>query len=795
MELLYILYMSAYWINFDLRYQEISPDILVPAEDKFKRWWNIMHINDVQYTDLIMMEHILTTNLLGFIRSIWFGIPTPIDKSAYDYNQFPVSPFRVVLLDMIATWLNGRYGPNDVANTMFSLRNIDERVFKELSMQMTRTSSDSLRLISYCRYHPLPYREKIPVDVARSLESKTLVEYMKICLPYQKALINIPGVEITSITNEYLDVLSKMYSMFQLGNYHDHDVVANTMYFWRRSDYPFYQHIKNMSLGLDPSVLFSLSLRPHVKLDRDLILGRIDNSNYMPVMASRDLEILLTTHDLPTFVGSIIKYDPMTYGSIPIPPADNSGDYERTLLDIYQAWKQSKYGRNSVTNTMLHLQTVSPQIYEELFYQDQIPRQVYFEDRSRTPYSDPDLPDQPQSRENRRIRLGSTCYLESPDPLARQIEEICQLFHSKELAQDFRNTLKSGRLRTANITLSRICPRDREIGELWMDQIRSNPIGIENIYTFSFGGERGIDLGGPSREVLGKIGPIITREYFKRTTVDTMVFRRQLSDGQIYILCNLIRTSVLMEAPLDIPIPYSFLAIIFEEILLHVAPKMKHVPLLPLKLTMLKLENPEVFKSLLTVLMMPGEQLEALYLSTSVTDLFHPRTEISLIDDEYVTVQNREIWVNLAVNHYLCWHRSWRIAKSFATDLKMSSPFGLSNLVRPKHQVDVQHLIDLIKITYNDVETTLVESQLLTWLQEIIITLKPEQVTDLLVFWTGSPYLLNDYKLRWMRGSPENFPQSHTCFNILDLPRYPSKDVLKSKLLLSISEGKTYQLA
>ena len=125
----------------------------------------------------------------------------------------------------------------------------------------------------------------------------------------------------------------------------------------------------------------------------------------------------------------------------------------------------------------------------------------------------------------------------------------------------------------------------------------------------------------------------------------------------------------------------------------------------------------------------------------------------------------------------------------------MSSPFGLSNLVRPKHQVDVQHLIDLIKITYNDVETTLVESQLLTWLQEIIITLKPEQVTDLLVFWTGSPYLLNDYKLRWMRGSPENFPQSHTSFNILDLPRYPSKDVLKSKLLLSISEGKTYQLA
>ncbi len=39
-----------------------------------------------------------------------------------------------------------------------------------------------------------------------------------------------------------------------------------------------------------------------------------------------------------------------------------------------------------------------------------------------------------------------------------------------------------------------------------------------------------------------------------------------------------------------------------------------------------------------------------------------------------------------------------------------------------------------------------------------------------------------------MIGSPDSLPRSHTCFNRLDLPPYPSKEVLADKLATAIEE-------
>ncbi len=36
----------------------------------------------------------------------------------------------------------------------------------------------------------------------------------------------------------------------------------------------------------------------------------------------------------------------------------------------------------------------------------------------------------------------------------------------------------------------------------------------------------------------------------------------------------------------------------------------------------------------------------------------------------------------------------------------------------------------------------------------------------------------------------DKLPTSHTCINQLDLPEYPSKEILKKKLILAIKEGK-----
>ena len=35
----------------------------------------------------------------------------------------------------------------------------------------------------------------------------------------------------------------------------------------------------------------------------------------------------------------------------------------------------------------------------------------------------------------------------------------------------------------------------------------------------------------------------------------------------------------------------------------------------------------------------------------------------------------------------------------------------------------------------------------------------------------------------------DKLPSAHTCFNQLDLPEYPSEEVMKEKLLVSIKEG------
>lgn len=47
-----------------------------------------------------------------------------------------------------------------------------------------------------------------------------------------------------------------------------------------------------------------------------------------------------------------------------------------------------------------------------------------------------------------------------------------------------------------------------------------------------------------------------------------------------------------------------------------------------------------------------------------------------------------------------------------------------------------------------------------------------------------------NFPLKIERGiSPESLPVAHTCFNQIDLPEYPSKEILKDKLSVAISEG------
>ena len=70
-------------------------------------------------------------------------------------------------------------------------------------------------------------------------------------------------------------------------------------------------------------------------------------------------------------------------------------------------------------------------------------------------------------------------------------------------------------------------------------------------------------------------------------------------------------------------------------------------------------------------------------------------------------------------------------------------------------------------------------------------------ISKLLFFWTGSSGIPNDlstYKLKIQNvvGDANNLPSAHTCFNQLDVPNYPNKEVFKQKLIQAVDETAGY---
>ena len=54
---------------------------------------------------------------------------------------------------------------------------------------------------------------------------------------------------------------------------------------------------------------------------------------------------------------------------------------------------------------------------------------------------------------------------------------------------------------------------------------------------------------------------------------------------------------------------------------------------------------------------------------------------------------------------------------------------------------------------------------------------------------TGSPLKIS------FGGDKSRIPQSHTCFNTIDLPQYESEEELNEKLILAIEECNTFEMS
>lgn len=94
------------------------------------------------------------------------------------------------------------------------------------------------------------------------------------------------------------------------------------------------------------------------------------------------------------------------------------------------------------------------------------------------------------------------------------------------------------------------------------------------------------------------------------------------------------------------------------------------------------------------------------------------------------------------------------------------------------------------------------QSPQIQWFWEIVEAFDTTQKGNLLQFVTGSSKVpVEGYATLQGMNGPEKFqitrvvtndvmrlPQGHTCFNQLDLPEYPSKEVLRERLLWAITE-------
>jgi ubiquitin-protein ligase E3 A len=92
-----------------------------------------------------------------------------------------------------------------------------------------------------------------------------------------------------------------------------------------------------------------------------------------------------------------------------------------------------------------------------------------------------------------------------------------------------------------------------------------------------------------------------------------------------------------------------------------------------------------------------------------------------------------------------------------------------------------------------------VDSLTVNWFWEVFDDLTDDQKRLLLRFTTGSDRTpvsgLSDVRLTLQRmGDPEKLPVAHTCFNILSLPDYPSKSVLKRNLVIAIENAEGFGL-
>ncbi|KAH8259636.1 hypothetical protein KR026_008191 [Drosophila bipectinata] len=168
-----------------------------------------------------------------------------------------------------------------------------------------------------------------------------------------------------------------------------------------------------------------------------------------------------------------------------------------------------------------------------------------------------------------------------------------------------------------------------------------------------------------------------------------------------------------------------------------------------------------------------------------------------------VTLENREEFVNLYVDfvlnksvemHYNAFHKGFMKVCSGRV-IHIFQPEELMAVVVGNEDYDWQALQD--NCVYREGYTS--GDETIKWFWEVIHDLTEAEKKSFLLYLTGSDRIpiqgMKALKMSIQPTPDERFlPVAHTCFNMLDLPRYKTKERLKYKLLQAIQQTQGFSL-
>jgi len=216
----------------------------------------------------------------------------------------------------------------------------------------------------------------------------------------------------------------------------------------------------------------------------------------------------------------------------------------------------------------------------------------------------------------------------------------------------------------------------------------------------------------------------------------------------------------------------------------------------------------EVFENLSKLLSLGGEELVELELPFEASyKSFGEPVSIPLKEggsEEFVTPQNVTEYIQL----YLEWMLDSSISSQFQAfrkgflkvcggrALSMFIPQELELLICGNPKLDFQALERVTQ--YMDGFTE--ESRAIQFFWEVIHEMAMEEQKSFLKFVSGSDRAPIDglssmtFIISKSGGDTDRLPSAHTCFNHMLLPDYPSKEIMKQKILIAIQESEGFGL-